>query len=111
MKFFIPRVGPDSTEVFYLGLRTGLAHAFGFRLTDRRIQQLSYTSKGQRQDAVVGKQLRNELETVYAIFESSEAYLILTPQHGITGQLPLQIKPKDVVEVTDFDAAEAKQPA
>ena len=111
MKFFIPRLGPDNAEVFYTGIRNGLADDFGFRLTARRVQRLSYTIKDQRQDAVVGKQIGTAHETVFAIFETSDAYLICTPQQGMTGTPPMRVKRKDVVELADFDPAEAQQPA
>lgn len=111
MRFFMPRMGPDNAEVFYTGLRTFLADQWGFVLTTRRVQKLIYTSKGQRQDAVVGKQIGTGYETVFAIFETPEAYLVCTPKHGVTGLPPVQVKRKDVIELTDFDAAEAQQPA
>ena len=111
MKFFIPRMGLENAEAFYSGIRTFLADEWGFPVTPRRVQRLTYTNKGQRQDVTVGKLLGAGHETVFAIFETPEAYLICTPQHGVTGLPPVQVKRKDVIELSDFDAAEAQQPA
>jgi hypothetical protein len=111
MKFFIPRIGPDNAEVFYSGMRSFLVDEWGFPLTPRRVQRLTYTSKGQRHDVAVGKQLPAGHETVYAIFETPELYLICTPQHGIAGLPPVQVKRKDTIEVADFDAGEASRVA
>jgi hypothetical protein len=109
MKFFIPKMGPENAEVFYAGIRTFLAEQLGFPLTDRRVQRLSYTNKGQRHEAVVGRQLQTGHETVFAILETPQAYLICTPRQGVAGQLPVVVKRKDVVELVDFDSAEAQQ--
>ena len=111
MKFFIPNMGPENAEVFYAGIRTFLAEDFGFPLTPRRVQRLSYTSKGQRQDVAVGRQIAASHETVFAILETPQAYLICTPQRGVAGQPPVQVKRKDVIELVDFDPIEAQQPA
>jgi len=70
MKFFIPSMGPENAEVVYLGIRTFLANEWGFPLTARRVHKLSYTSKGQRQDVTVGRQIGTDHETVFAIFET-----------------------------------------
>jgi hypothetical protein len=104
-------MGPENCEVFYLGIRTFLANEWGFPLTARRVHKLSYTSKGQRQDVAVGKQIGTEHETVFAIFETSNLYLICTPKQGVAGLPPVKVKRKDVVELVDFDPVEAQQPA
>ena len=111
MRFFIPRIGPENAEVFYTGIRAVLADEWGYLLTARRVHRLSYTSNGQRQDAVVGKQIGSGHQTVFAIFETSDAYLVCTPQHGVTSGQPVLVKRKHVVELIDFDPAEAQQPA
>lgn len=111
MKFFIPRMGPENAEVFYAGIRTFLEDQLGFPLTARRVHRLSYTRNGERHEVAVGKQLATGTEMVFAILETPQAYLVCTPKQGVTGQAPLKIKRKDVVELVDFDAAEAQQPA
>lgn len=111
MKFFIPRMGPENAEEFYAGIRRFLAEEWGFPVTPRRVQRLAYTLKGQRQDIAVGKQIGKEHETVFAIFETPKAYLICTPQRGVTGLPPVEVKRKDVIELAEFDAAEAQQTA
>jgi hypothetical protein len=111
MKFFIPSMGPENAEVVYLGIRTFLANEWGFPLTARRVHKLSYTSKGQRQDVTVGRQIGTEHETVFAIFETPNLYLICTPKQGVSGRSPVKVKRKDVVELVDFDPVEAQQPA
>jgi len=58
----------------------------------------------------VGKQIGTAHETVFAILETSKAYLICTPHRGIGGQAPMIVRRKDAIEVTDFDALEAQQP-
>jgi hypothetical protein len=111
MKFFIPTLGPDNTEVYYSGIRSYLTDELGFQLTPRRVHKLSYHAKDQRQDVTVGKQIGTAHETVFAILETPKAYLICTPQRGIGGQAPLVVKRKDAFEVVDFDPLEAQQPA
>jgi len=111
MQFFIPKMGPDNAEVFYAGIRTFLADQLGFSLTPRRVHRLSYTSNGQRQDVAVGKQIGTAHETVFAILETPQSYLICTPQHGVTGLPPVQVKRKDVIELADFDSEQVQQSA
>ena len=111
MKFFIPTLGPDNTEVYYSSIRAFLTDELGHRLTPRRVYKLSYDAKGQRQDVAVGKQIGTAHETVFAILETPKAYLICTPHHGIGGQAPVIVKRRDAVEVIDFDPAEASQTA
>ena len=110
MKFFIPNLGPDSTEVYYAGIRSFLAGDLGLKLTPRRVHKLSYNAKGQRHDVTVGRQLSAH-EVVFAILETNNAFLICTPQRGIGGESPIKVKRKDVIEVVDFDPIEAQQPA
>jgi len=111
MKFYIPSMGPENADVVYAGIRAFLANEWGFRLTPRRVQKLSYTTKGQRQDIAVGRQMGTDHETVFAIFETPSLYLICTPKQGVAGRPPVKVKRKDVTEIVDFDAAEAEQPA
>lgn len=111
MKFYIPSMGPENTEVFYAGIRTFLANEWGFKLTPRRVQKLSHTSKGQRHDVAVGKRIGTGPEIVFAIFETNNLYLICTPRQGISGLPPVKVKRKDVVEAVDFDPIESQQPA
>ena len=107
MKFFIPTLGPDNTEVYYSGIRAFLTGELGYQLTPRRVHKLSYEAKGQRQDVAVGKQIGTAHETVFAILETPKAYLICTPQRGIGGQAPLVVKRRGAIEVVDFDPLEA----
>ena len=110
MKFFIPNLGPDSTEIYYAGIRSFLAGDLGLKLTPRRVQKLSYNAKGKRHDVAVGKQLSAH-EVVFAILETNNAYLICTPHRGIGGEGPIKVKRKDAVEVVDFDPVEVQAPA
>jgi hypothetical protein len=110
MKFFIPRTGPDNVEAFYGGIRRFLAEQWGFQPSARRVHRIVYMAKGSRTEVAVGKQIAGTgHETVYAIFESPDAYLICTPTHGVAGLPPTIVKRKDVVEVADFEPLEARQ--
>ena len=100
MRFFIPMMGPDNAEAIYQGIRSFMTDNWRHRLSDRRIHQI----KGPSGEISVGKQYGPERETVYAIFETPDKYLVCTPRHGVSDGAPLVVKRKEVSEVVDFES-------
>jgi hypothetical protein len=105
MKFFIPSMGPGNAEAFYQGIRTFVAGQWGHEPTERRVFRLAYTDRGERVESQVGRQQGSDHETIYAILEAPDAYLVCTPQHGVAALAPYVIPRKHVVEVVDFETS------
>jgi hypothetical protein len=105
MKFFIPSMGPGNAEAFYKGIRTFVADSWGHEPTERRVYMVAYTLGGERVEVQVGKQHGKGFETIYAILEVPDAYLVCTPKHGVAASPPFKVKRTDVLEVVDFETA------
>jgi hypothetical protein len=105
MKFFIPSMGPGNAEAFYQGIRSFVREQWGHDPTERRVFKVTYTHRGERAEAQVGRQQGKEHETIYAILETPEAYLICTPQHGVAANAPFEVSRAHVVDVLDFETS------
>ncbi|MHC5211947.1 MAG: hypothetical protein ACYTG2_14600 [Planctomycetota bacterium] len=104
MKFFIPSMGPGNAEAFYTGICSFVREQWGHEPTERRVHRVAYTHKGERVEVQVGKQLGSDHETIFAILEVPDAYLVCTPRHGVAANPPFVIKREHVLEVFDFEA-------
>jgi hypothetical protein len=83
MQFFIPNIkNKEKAEKVWKAAKQ-FAESQGFRVTNRRIEKISYFHDGKSIEAVVGERGIRQNEAVIAILESDICYLVCTYSRGI----------------------------
>jgi hypothetical protein len=89
MKFFVPATkNPEEAEKVHGILRKAmLKHRY--ETTDLRIYSITFDDNGMRQTETVGKPSETSGETIVAIFQSGDIYLICTNNRGVLRGMPM----------------------
>ena len=104
MNFFIPSTkDPQEAEKVYEILKKKLAKQHGYETDAGRFYEIEYEENGMQMTNTVGKMDLTIGETVVAILQAGDRYLICTPSRGLLRGHPLVIGDWSVVRVEPFD--------
>ncbi|MGV3559020.1 hypothetical protein [Larkinella arboricola] len=106
MKFFVPATkNPEEAEKVYGILRKSmLKHRY--ETTDQRIYSITFDDNGFSLTETVGKPSETSGETIVAIFQSGDLYLICTNNRGVLRGMPMIAGEWAVTNVELFENAE-----
>lgn len=103
MRFFVPDVNDGKkAEEIYVAIIKFAEDSLGWKISNRRIFNITYEYKGKEYHAEVGKISRRVSETITAILDS-EAYLICTPNRGVERGAPILVGKSETITVVDFE--------
>jgi hypothetical protein len=104
MHFFIPRTtDPAEAEKIYEASRTHCEQLTGWPTTKRSIYSVRYRHNGHEHLAQVGD-WDNTDGLVICIFETSQAFLVCTPNRGVLRGEPILVGRSDVSDIEDFES-------
>ncbi len=110
MEFFVPNVSEKGQEDFWQGIRKNAQASTGRPATDRRIFKITFTDKGKLRTVEVGERDEVVNETVAAILEAGDVYLVCTTNRGVAQDAPILVGKDAIVSITDFEAPVRPRP-
>lgn len=113
MKFFIPRFEgkPKDAEKILEATRKVCSEQVGFPLSERRIFKMEFTHDGKNFVVEVGQVLRDRVnETVVAILDAGNLYLVCTRNRGVVRGEPYLVGKSSAWDVVDFEATPFAKP-
>jgi len=111
VKFFIPQPYADTQKQARharLCMRNFARKSTGLDTTDRKIYRIEYIHDGNHHDVRVGKPEYDSGETVLAILEANDEYLICTPTQGGCRGKPIAMAKENTGAVQDFEGQTAR---
>ncbi|WP_128545181.1 hypothetical protein [Larkinella soli] len=104
MKFFVPGTKDEKeAENVYSILRKNMVKK-GYQPNDSRIYEIEFDDNGMRLTETVGKPSSSAGESVVAIFNSGDLYLICTTNRGVLRGLPMLAGEWAIVRVETFES-------
>ena len=77
--------------------------SFGLETTNRKIYQIDFVRYGDRYEVRVGQPEHKSGEIVMAILESTNGYLVCTPNHGGYQGKPIVVGKPSAESVVEFE--------
>ena len=111
MKFFIPKPYANTQKQAHhahLCMRNFARRSTGLHTTDRKIYQIEFVHDGDQYDLRVGRPEHDSGETVVAILEADNEYLVCTPTQGGYRGKPAVVAKDETVAVQDFEGGAAR---
>ena len=106
VKFFIPKPYANTEKEAHhahLCMRNFARRSTGLDTTDRKVYQIQFVQDGDLYEARVGRPEYGSGETVVAILEADDEYLICTPTQGGYRGKPVVVAKDETVAVQDFE--------
>lgn len=104
MQFFISHIKDKEKAEKIWEVAKQFAESQGFKVTNRRIESISYVHDGKLMEAVVGEKGIRQNEAVIVILESDICYLVCTYSRGIRRGIPMLVGKWEIETITDFDS-------
>ena len=111
MKFFIPKPFANTQKQAYhahLCMRNFARRSAGLDTTERKLYQIQFVQDGDLYEACVGRPEYGSGETVVAILEADNEYLVCTPTQGGYRGKPVVVAKDETVAVQDFEGGAAR---
>jgi len=104
MKFFLPFAKDDKMARETIEkIRTNVATFVNQQITDRAIYKIEFYHNGKTYSATVGEEFAPLRESVVAILEAENLYLICTPSRGVLHQGPYLVGLQTAFRIVDFE--------
>ncbi len=104
MKFFIPEdLSKEQQDGLYDRMRAFANRTLHSYITDRKIYEITFKHDPEPQVARVGEVFEPMNETVVAILETTNIYLICTPSRGGRRGMPVLVGKPHTLSVLDFE--------
>lgn len=104
MKFFIPAAqDEEQTERVYQAVKKFMVEQ-GNSISDARIREISFWHNGKKVTEIVGEPSPTNGETVVAIFDAKNLYLVCTFNRGVACGEPMLAGKHHLIQVEPFDA-------
>lgn len=108
MKFFVPfcEDDPIKTEELYNSIKEFAFSIFKWEILDRQVHSLAYFNNARNSKnftAEVGKASDDNGETVFAILETKDSFLICTPNSGVLRGNAMVVSKREVLGQSYFD--------
>ncbi len=101
---FVPSPDGALAEKVYDAIKAFAIQTSSGNITNRRIFRLTFRDKDKERRAEVGKSDPIEGNTVIAILESDNCYMVSTPNRGVHRGEPVMIGRDQVCAVEDFSS-------
>lgn len=104
MKFFIPQdLSNEQQDELFDRIRAFANRTLHSHITDRRIYEITFEHDPHTCTARVGEVLEPINETVIVILETTNIYLICTPNRGVRRGMPVLVGKPHTLSVVDFE--------
>lgn len=106
MKFFVPATKNDAEAEKVYGILRKSMQKHRYETTDQRIYSITFDDNGFSLNETVGKPSETSGETIVAIFQAGDLYLICTNNRGVLRGMPMIAGEWAVTNVELFEPTE-----